>query len=522
MRSKEAATIQPENFLTHRQSHNPMTLPIIGGKGKWIQDAGHDPVEHRYRPKNEFNLTKRHIAEASQINENDIYERRSSLSLETCIPDSNLVENQTSSSVSAPMARQESVNSVQTQIISETVQNPVVCFYIRLEDASNVMHRAVYLANRSMSALLKGISTKLNIPLEPVGEIIYFNADFVQITVDEDVIRHLPDGQDMVMHHRSQSTQAKAIGTGTTTISYSAPLADQLATSPSNKKSHNARIRCEKESFQDLIDFEWEPGDDEFDESYFTTPLQPYTYPGWSYSPESSKSIASFGHTSDQVDIAAKDPSKSPLQSFHQLTHPQDVSTATLDISPLPWVADPSTQFIDYAVHHVSEPAYQKPWESSTPSISTRSNGPAKSSTTSPRASTRTQSTNASLSPPTSYATTPPTPNHRGRRIAHLPPEIATSVREKNRVAAQKCRVARGARTEQLEATSLRMSSENARLRALKAELEAEAVHLAGLVKGHERCCGEEECDGEHAEGEPDRKCDFRVVEGEEEGAWVR
>ncbi|KAK5092509.1 hypothetical protein LTR70_001911 [Exophiala xenobiotica] len=76
---------------------------------------------------------------------------------------------------------------------------PVACFYVKDKDASKPYYRAVYLLRRTVKDLVNGISEKFNIDPNRVTQVTHMNLKGLNIIVDEDVVREVPEGQDMVV-----------------------------------------------------------------------------------------------------------------------------------------------------------------------------------------------------------------------------------------------------------------------------------------------------------------------------------
>ncbi|KAL6252474.1 hypothetical protein RBB50_000193 [Rhinocladiella similis] len=76
---------------------------------------------------------------------------------------------------------------------------PVACFYVRQKDAAKEFYRAVYLLRRTVKDLINGISEKFNIDPHRVTQVTHINSRGLHIIVDEDVVRELAEGQDMVV-----------------------------------------------------------------------------------------------------------------------------------------------------------------------------------------------------------------------------------------------------------------------------------------------------------------------------------
>lgn len=75
----------------------------------------------------------------------------------------------------------------------------MACFYVREQDGSQQYYRAVYLLRRSVKDLINGISEKFNIDPNRVTRVTHVNSKGLHIIVDEDVVRELPEGQDMTV-----------------------------------------------------------------------------------------------------------------------------------------------------------------------------------------------------------------------------------------------------------------------------------------------------------------------------------
>lgn len=75
----------------------------------------------------------------------------------------------------------------------------VACFYVRQKDAVKEYYRAVYLMRRTVRDLVNSISEKFSIDPQRVTQVTHVNSRGLHIIVDEDVVRELPEGQDMVV-----------------------------------------------------------------------------------------------------------------------------------------------------------------------------------------------------------------------------------------------------------------------------------------------------------------------------------
>lgn len=78
----------------------------------------------------------------------------------------------------------------------------VACFYIRFprnDQAKDDYYRAVYLTERTVRDLMEKISVKQRIDPQRIVRVLRVNKNGLKIMVDDDVVRELPDGQDMVV-----------------------------------------------------------------------------------------------------------------------------------------------------------------------------------------------------------------------------------------------------------------------------------------------------------------------------------
>lgn len=76
----------------------------------------------------------------------------------------------------------------------------VACFFFRFpknETQKDDYYRAVYLNERTVKDLMDKISVKRHIDIKHVLRILLVKKGGVNIMVDDDVVRELPDGQDM-------------------------------------------------------------------------------------------------------------------------------------------------------------------------------------------------------------------------------------------------------------------------------------------------------------------------------------
>ena len=96
-----------------------------------------------------------------------------------------------------------------TRQVSFANRCTVACFYVRAKSGNKEYYRAIYLLQRTVRDLIKGISDKFQIDPARVARVTHVNSRGLQIVVDEDVVRELPEGQDMVVEFaplRSEDT----------------------------------------------------------------------------------------------------------------------------------------------------------------------------------------------------------------------------------------------------------------------------------------------------------------------------
>ncbi|KAJ5211696.1 uncharacterized protein N7498_003342 [Penicillium cinerascens] len=84
---------------------------------------------------------------------------------------------------------------------AERPPKPIACFYIRFggtEQQPYDYYRAIYLTERTVRDLMKKISEKHHIDPSRIVRVLHVNHNGMRIMVDDDVVRELPEGQDMV------------------------------------------------------------------------------------------------------------------------------------------------------------------------------------------------------------------------------------------------------------------------------------------------------------------------------------
>lgn len=83
----------------------------------------------------------------------------------------------------------------------------MACFYVKEKDATKPYYRAVYLLRRTVKDLTNGISDKFSIDPTRVTRVTHINSKGLQIIVDEDVVREVPEGQDMIVEFAPIKTE---------------------------------------------------------------------------------------------------------------------------------------------------------------------------------------------------------------------------------------------------------------------------------------------------------------------------
>ncbi|CAG8353511.1 unnamed protein product [Penicillium salamii] len=84
----------------------------------------------------------------------------------------------------------------------ESPPKPIACFYARFsatEKFRQDYYRAIYLSERTVQNLIKQISAKQQIKPVCIVRMIHVNQNGMRILVDDDVVREIPEGQDMVV-----------------------------------------------------------------------------------------------------------------------------------------------------------------------------------------------------------------------------------------------------------------------------------------------------------------------------------
>ncbi|RJE27510.1 CP2 transcription factor [Aspergillus sclerotialis] len=86
---------------------------------------------------------------------------------------------------------------------------PVACFYVRFENENSQqqddIYQAVYLMERTASNFLDRLLRKAQIDAKRIVRMLTIKRNGIKVVVDDDVIRELPDGQDMAVRFSTVS-----------------------------------------------------------------------------------------------------------------------------------------------------------------------------------------------------------------------------------------------------------------------------------------------------------------------------
>ncbi|KAJ5891845.1 uncharacterized protein N7473_008073 [Penicillium subrubescens] len=84
---------------------------------------------------------------------------------------------------------------------AERPPKPIACFYVRFAgtDQEPDYYRAIYLTERTVRDLMRKISEKNHLDPSRIVRILHVNQNGLRIMVDDDVVRELPEGQDMIV-----------------------------------------------------------------------------------------------------------------------------------------------------------------------------------------------------------------------------------------------------------------------------------------------------------------------------------
>ena len=115
---------------------------------------------------------------------------------------------------------------------------PIACFYVLVKIAGDVQnndyYRAVYLMQRNVSDLVNSIAAKCGVDAKRVFRTLRINGKGLKIIVDDEVVRELPEGQDMTV-------QFSKIDSGTT-MKLAGDTDTSLALNPSETSAVEMRL----------------------------------------------------------------------------------------------------------------------------------------------------------------------------------------------------------------------------------------------------------------------------------------
>ncbi|PYH93290.1 hypothetical protein BO71DRAFT_431129 [Aspergillus ellipticus CBS 707.79] len=119
-----------------------------------------------------------------------------------------------SSNSQAPMGFLEAVDIDPTyRPPADRPVKPIACFYLRFprnDQPQEDYYRAVYLTERTVRDLMEKISVKQRIDPQRIVRVLRVKQNGLKIMVDDDVVRELPDGQDMVVEISETSSLESA------------------------------------------------------------------------------------------------------------------------------------------------------------------------------------------------------------------------------------------------------------------------------------------------------------------------
>jgi hypothetical protein len=95
----------------------------------------------------------------------------------------------------------------------ERIPKPIACFYVLIKVGDNKLsdgyYRAVYLMQRTVSDLISSIASKCEVDPSRVHRALRTNPKGLQILVDEELVREIPEGQDMLVEFQETDPQVK-------------------------------------------------------------------------------------------------------------------------------------------------------------------------------------------------------------------------------------------------------------------------------------------------------------------------
>ena len=126
----------------------------------------------------------------------------------------------------------------------ERPTKPIACFYVLIKIPGNVpqndYYRAVYLMERTVRDLITSIATKCGVEPTQVTHTLRINPKGLKIVVDDEVVRELPEGQDMIVEFAevdSNPSLKQEAGSGAST-----PRASETPTKDVTTKALEMRL----------------------------------------------------------------------------------------------------------------------------------------------------------------------------------------------------------------------------------------------------------------------------------------
>lgn len=127
---------------------------------------------------------------------------------------------------------------------AEKLVKPIACFYVLIkvpgDNPGEDYYRAVYLMERTVNDLITSIAMKCGVNPTHVTRTLRVNSRGLKIMVDDEVVRELPEGQDMIVEfaevNASTSFKQEA-GSGAST-----PKAGQTPTQSASDGAREMRL----------------------------------------------------------------------------------------------------------------------------------------------------------------------------------------------------------------------------------------------------------------------------------------
>lgn len=95
----------------------------------------------------------------------------------------------------------------------ERTNKPVACFYIARRDPANPsnrqMHRAIYIMQRTLREFVARIAHKWNFDANKVARTVHVLPRGIEVEIDDDLVRELPEGQDMTLEINEANSPIK-------------------------------------------------------------------------------------------------------------------------------------------------------------------------------------------------------------------------------------------------------------------------------------------------------------------------